>query len=101
MLIRALFCKKISEELKEFKNSVLKKEKESIYSESYRIEVYVNIYEILMEQAEKLPETVLAVWLKWSTGILAFLYDRWLKIEDSSYEELKKYVEGEMIQCED
>lgn len=97
MLIRTLFCKKISEELKEFKTSVLKTEKESIYSESYRIEVYVNIYEILMELAEKLPETVMLLLLKQSTGIIASLYEKWLKREDSSYEELKEYVLEEVV----
>lgn len=92
MLVRALFCRKISDELREFKESVLTKEKECIYGESYRIEVYVNIYEILMELAEKMPETVMLLLLKQTTGIIASLYAEWLKREDSSYEELKKYV---------
>ena len=98
---RELFCKRIAEELKEFKDSVLTKDKESIYGDSYKIEVYVNIYEILIEQAEKLSEAVLLVWLNQSSGIIASLYVRWLKKEDDFYEELKNHVLEEMVQCED
>lgn len=92
MSMKALFCRKIYEELQAFEQAILSGEKENIYGESYKIDVFVNLYEILVEQAGKLSDDVLKRLLQQSTGILAGLYEAWLKKEDSSYSELEKHV---------
>lgn len=92
MSIKALFCRKIYEELQIFRQAVLCQEKENIYGESYKIDIFVNLYEILAEQADKLSDDALKKLLNQSTGILAYLYDSWMKKEDSSYSELEKHV---------
>ena len=92
MNMKVLFCRKIYEELQVFKQTVLSEEKEDIYGESYKIDVFVNLYEILVEQAGKLSNDVLKKLLQQSTGILNCLYETWLKKEDSRYSELEKHV---------
>lgn len=96
MNIKALFCRKIYEELQTFRQVILCKEKEDIYGESYKIDIFVSLYEILAEQTDKLSDDALKKLLSQSTGILAYLYDTWLKKEDSSYSELEKHVLDEV-----
>ena len=92
MNMKVLFCRRIYEELQAFKQTVLSEEKENIYGESYKIDVFVNLYKILVEQAGKLSDDVLKRLLQQSTGILNRMYETWLKKEDSSYSELEKHV---------
>lgn len=83
-------------ELQLFKYSVLCQTKEEIYSNSYKIEVFVTIYEILLEDIEKLDEETAYKLLCWNGGILEFLYQEWLTKEDSTFEELKAYIGAEL-----
>jgi hypothetical protein len=54
-----------------------------------------NIYDILMERAEKLAEGVIAGLLE-HQNIIAELYDRWLKRDDALYAEIDDYVSYEV-----
>lgn len=94
--LRGLFLERIHIELHLFRDSMLCKTKEEIYEASYKIEVFVNVYEILMEEAENLDtETVRGV-LHWRYGILESLYEEWLGCRDDAYDELKAYVGSEL-----
>lgn len=94
-ILRRIFCKKIYYEYMEFKAAMLKKSKSEIYAEAYRIDIMINLYEILVEKAEKLPD-----WILWNLlqqpNILNLYYELWLKKEDSCYEELLQHVEEEL-----
>ena len=94
--IRELFLKRLHVELYLYKETVLKKEKTEIFAESYKIELFANLYEILAEKTEILPEELLYKLLCQRFSILEFLYRKWLKREDSFYEELKEYVSSEL-----
>ena len=96
MSIRERFLKKIYAELQTFKENLLLKDKEAILGESYKIETFVNLYEILVEQSEWLPDAVLLGLINKSTGVLEELYQKWLKKEDDSYSALKEYVDREL-----
>jgi hypothetical protein len=75
---------------------MLQETKKEIYEASYKIEVFVNVYEILMEEVENLDiETVRGI-LHWKYGILESLYEEWLGYRDDSYDELKAYVGSEL-----
>ncbi len=94
--IRELFLKRLHVELYLYKETVLKKEKAEIFAESYKIELFINFYEILAEQVQTLPEELLYQLISLRFGILEFLYRKWLKREDGFYEELKAYVASEL-----
>ena len=61
-----------------------------------KIEVFVNVYEILMEEVENLDSETLRGLLHWRYGILESLYEEWLGYRDDSYDELKAYVGSEL-----
>ena len=94
--IKEKFVKKIYAELQEFKESIMMQEKAVIYSESYKVEVFSTLYEILIEKADSLSDVILLNFIGQSTGILEALYQDWLKREYSSYRELSEHVDSEL-----
>lgn len=95
--IKELFYKRIYAELLNFKNDMLTQDKEIIYRSSYKIEFFVNVYEILVDQAEKQSEAVLYRLVYQCTGILESLYEEWLRMEDNAFSELQDYVYKELF----
>ena len=94
--LRELFLERLHIELHLFKDSMLRKTKKEIYEASYKIEVFVNVYEILLEDAENLDPEMLRGLLHWKYGILESLYEEWLGRDDNSFDELKSYVGSEL-----
>lgn len=92
---RKQFLAKLYEEYLQFKHSMLNKSKKDIYEESYKIEVFTNLYEILIEKQDRLSDAMIENLLR-STGLLEFLYQHWLKKEDGFYDELVQYVDEEL-----
>lgn len=90
------FTKRLYTELMLFQAAMLKKEKEEIYAEAYKIEAYASLYEILVEQAGRMTKKLLDKLVYLQYGILETFYQGWLKWEDSSYAELKEYVKYEI-----
>lgn len=94
--LQELLRQRIHIEYMVFKDSTLQKEKEVIFRDSYKIEVFVNLYEILLEYAGSLQGGILRELLKINFGILDSLYQQWLKREDSFYEDMKAYARSEL-----
>lgn len=94
--LRELLRQRIHIEFMVFKDFMLQEEKAVIFRNSYRIEVFVSLYEILLEYVESLQGGILRELLNVSYGILGSLYQQWLKKEDSFYEELKEYACSEL-----
>ncbi|MFR2836992.1 MAG: DUF3848 domain-containing protein [[Clostridium] nexile] len=90
--IRELFCIKIGLENSRFKKRMLKQSAEVLFERAYQIDTMLNIYELLMEMSQKIELEVLKTLLVFP-NLLAFLYDRWLKEEDSHIEELQDALE--------
>lgn len=86
--LEATFCWKIGGELKLFQYQVLKKEKEEIYGLAYRIDCMLRIYEILIELSRSLSAEELEGCIR-TSGLLDYLYERWLKAPDTQNEELE------------
>lgn len=97
--LRELLQARLHMELQLFKDSMLQKGKEDIFNASYRIEIYVNLYEILLVHTENLQGSMIRELLGLGFGILDHLYQKWMDREDGFYEELKEYAcnEFEMI----
>ncbi len=93
--VREKFIKRLYSELQDFKQSVLEQDKQSVYGDAYKIEVFSSLYNILMEKADSISDVVLLSLIEQSTGILEKIYQDWLKKEDSSYQELAEHVDSE------
>lgn len=90
--LRELFCIKIGLENSRFKKRMLKQSAEVLFERAYQIDTMLNLYELLMEMSQKIELEVLRTLLVFP-NLLAFLYDRWLKEEDSHIEELQDALE--------
>ncbi len=90
--LRELFCIKIGLENSWFKKRMLKQSAEVLFERAYQIDTMLNLYELLMDMSQKMELEVLKTLLVFP-NLLAFLYDRWLKEEDSHIEELQCSLE--------
>ena len=71
--MRELLQQRLHLELMCFKDSMLQQGKEDIFKASYRIEIYVNLYEILLAYTENLQSGMIRELLGLSFGILDHL----------------------------
>lgn len=94
--LKELFSERLHVELHLFRDSMLCRTKTEIYEASYKIEVFVNVYEILLEEVEGLDVETIRGLLCWRHGILESLYQEWLGRDDNSFDELKAYVGSEL-----
>lgn len=90
--LRELFCLKIGLENTCFKKKMLKQGVEILFERAYQIDTMLNLYELLIELSQKMEPEELKTLLVFP-NLLAFLYDRWLKEEDSHMEELQCSIE--------
>ena len=94
--LREVFLERLHIEIQLFKDSMLRKSKADIYAAGYRIELYACLYEILVEQVERMPEELMRAMVYHPCSILDAFYDEWLRKDDSFYTELRDYVEDEL-----
>lgn len=90
--LQELFCVKIGLEYGRFRQKVLKENPAEIYGKSYQIDCMVNIYELLLEMSQKMQKEVIES-LILVPNLLAFIYDKWMKQEDSFTQELWECIE--------
>ena len=94
--LREILLERLHVELHLFRDSMMQKSKADIYSNSYKIEIYINLYEILADKAGEMKEPLLRKLLYQPSGILDAFYEEWLTRDDSFYLELHDYVEDEL-----
>jgi len=78
-----------------FKDEMLRTTHEEIFANCYRIDIILNLYNIMLELTAKLPEAVLRN-LEGQEGMLDYLYHGWIKTPDSTYQELSNFVESRL-----
>lgn len=94
--LRELMRARLHMELQLFRDSMLQKGKEDIFKASYRIEIYIDLYEIVLAHVENLQSGMIRELLGLGFGILDHLYQEWMDREDSFYVELKEYACNEL-----
>lgn len=94
--LREILLERLHLEVQLFKDSMLRRNKADIYAGSYKIELYVNLYEILVTEVERMSEPLLRRLLYQGSGILDAFYEEWLTKDDSFYTELRDYAEDEL-----
>lgn len=90
--LRGLLLQRLHMELLLFKDSILLMKKEDIFTSSYKIEVYVNLYEIFAEHTGFLKEDTMRNLLNYNYGILESFYLELMERKDGFYDELNAYV---------
>lgn len=75
----------------QFKDEMLRKTQEEVFESCYKIDVFLNLYQIMVEKAQELSVEIL-VQLEQDEHVLEKLYNGWMKINDSTYEEMVRYV---------
>lgn len=98
--LQSILCLKINVEYQKFKKEQLELSAEEIYGNAYRIQTYMCIYENLLEMSQQLSENVLVSLITFPE-LLAYLFEKWLKVEDSSDEELNYYLQDEISEIHD
>ncbi|MDE7479484.1 MAG: DUF3848 domain-containing protein [Lachnospiraceae bacterium] len=89
------FLERIYGEYQAYKASVLSCPNAEIFDRCYEIDTIVNFYEILVEKAEGMSDNELELLLK-RKRLLMELYGIWLKKSDSTFDDMKNYVDDEI-----
>lgn len=87
-VLQTLFYGKISMELNKFKRQILELELEEIWACAYEIDTKISIYELLVEMIPVMLEEQLQGLISFP-DVLDYLYEMWMRTEDSHMEELK------------
>ena len=96
MDLKQRFCRSITEELERYKNAKLQTSKEEIFASSYEVEMYIVIYEVLVDQIDDLSESFMLELLECNDGILDRLYNKWLLSRDDNFNQVKNYIMKEV-----
>lgn len=87
--LEVLFCFKIGKELEQFKDEIEKMDLDEIMARAYQIDAIITIYELLLEMSRQLGKEILETIILYP-NLLAFLYEKWMKEEDSHMQELQE-----------
>ena len=94
--LEELFKRKIHLELKAFEEKMLDLEPEEIYYNALRIDGMNTVFECLNEMSQKMEPHEMKELLV-VPDLLAFLCDCWMQSRDNSVEEMREYLQKEMI----
>lgn len=94
-----LFREKLQAEWLGFLRRMLKRSKEDLINDAYRISTYRNIYQSMTEQSHFMDGTQLKALIVFP-GLLGYLFGRWLKQEDSGEEELELCLKTAVMELE-
>ena len=87
--LEVLFCFKIRKELEQFKGEIEKMDLDEILARAYQVDAIITIYELLLEMSRQLGKEILETVILYP-NLLAFLYEEWMKEEDSHMQELQE-----------
>lgn len=93
---REAFRIRLHREYLQFKESMLLQDRLELYECCYRIDVYRNLYEIMSGLAERMPVPMLEA-LYGKENLLGWLYESWIKVDDSYYGGLRWHVERTLL----
>ena len=87
--LEVLFCFKIGKELEQFKGRIVRMDLDEILAHAYQVDIIITIYELLLEMSQQLGKEILETIILYP-NLLAFLYEKWMKEEDSHMQELQE-----------
>lgn len=91
--VKGLLYRKLHRELKDFTSSTMELKKEDIIGECFKINLYIILYECLLEEIEILRIDVLNN-LVLQSNIIGSLYDDYLDVYGDEYMKVKQFIKG-------
>lgn len=78
-----------------FKDEILRKTQDEVFESCYKIDVFLNLYQIVVEKAQEMSVEMLLL-LENDENILEELYRGWMKTVDDKYGEMDQFVTGKL-----
>lgn len=97
MEIRKALREKLYAEIHEYKDDILKKNKEDIIESVFEMDQHIIIYEVLLDSIETFPDEFIEKLLNEPLGAISSIYQAWIKEHGDSYDEIKKYILEEVV----
>ena len=94
--LRALLGMKLTKELRVFRDEELRLCKDDILGDSFKINMYIIIYEVLIENLNVMRKSVIKELLDQPDNIINRIYESWLDANGDDYERIKNFVEKEV-----
>lgn len=92
--LKEAFLKRIAEELSAFKISILGEEKEIIFSEAYRIDSFITLYETLVASIDEIQITVMLALVNQTGKILESLFTDYSNLYGDQYSNMHDYIKN-------
>lgn len=89
--LKAALGSKLALEYLQFKRRMVLLSPEDVFANAYKIDIYINFYEALLEMAESFSMQELEQLVP-VPDLLEKLYEGWLKIPDSQQEEIREFL---------
>lgn len=89
--VKTVFNRKLMKEIKAFKKNMLKRKPYEILANAYYIMCVLAIYEALIEMSNEMKAKTIHELIK-IPDLIEFLYNRWLKRDDSFQYELEECI---------
>ena len=94
--LRALLGMKLNNEIHAFRDEELGLEREDILGDCFKINMYIIIYEVLIENMNKMRKNVMKDLLDQQENIIDRIYEAWVEANGDDYERIKCFVEKEV-----
>lgn len=94
--LRGLVCLKLHQELSSFRDDEMCRDKDAIYGDCFQIHMYIIIYEIMVEELERLPKSKLKALLDQPTSIIRGIYEQWLEKNGDGYNQIQEFIMKEV-----
>lgn len=94
--LRALLGMKLNNEIHAFRDEELGLEREDILGDCFKINMYIIIYEVLIENMNTMRKSVMRELLDQQDNIIDRIYESWIETYGDDYERIKCFVEKEV-----
>lgn len=95
--LREAFGNKLALEYIRFKRKMILMDSEEVFANAYKIDIYINLYEALLEMAESFSIQEITR-LHVVPDLLECLYEGWLKTPDSQQKEIREYLKKSVME---
>lgn len=94
--LKALLGMRLSQELRTFRDEELGLDKDEILGDCFKINMFIVIYEILIESMNQMKKGTISELLDRQGNIISQIYESWLEENGDDYERIKQFVEKEV-----
>ena len=93
---KEIFLTRLYLELQAFRRHMLEQDKETVYMNSYKIDLYSNFYNILVSLADDIPDMDYGKLVCDGDGLLNMLCRQWMVYENGTGIEMRRFVKSQL-----